>query len=1078
MEKICPYPGLRPFTEDESVFFKGRDLHVKQIINQLEDKKIVMVTGASGDGKSSLVYAGVIPNARAGFFRAKYNNWIICDFRPERSPLKNLTETLSLHMDIDENETYEELSHGFSALASIYRSTPFYINTAGENWLKADEIERKNLKRQAANLFILADQFEEFFTNTENYTEGRPSNEAYTTVNLLLETARIAIRDDLPIYIVCTMRSDYISDCVAFKNLPEMIGFSQFFVPRLKRNELQQVIEEPAMLSGGSVSKRLVEILINDLREGFDQLPVLQHALNQLWALADDGDTELDLIHLAKLAGLPPKYLPEADFEEFNQWQKEIEPFRLQYYEKPSLPNVLNTHADILYNTSFNYFNKNIDWANKNITLEDALFIIKIAFQSLTKIDEGRGVRNRVTINEITRIINRNDINSATVCGVLNVFRLQDNTFIRPFVDDNDISTQYLSGETTLDITHEALIRNWELLKHWEEEEFENLTNFHDFKIQLNRWLENGKSKDFLLPIGPLSHFESWYESCKPNKYWISKYDKRAISIEDKYTEAEKIEDDTIEFIQQSKVNLIQIEKSKRRIRLVGFISAIVLILSLSGFSYWANQEKAEAQRQKQIAEERTTYAEEQREKALKANKLAELEKERAENNADRALAAKQQSDSAKSVAERMRIIAEDKTQLAKHEALTAKNEREKAEAQRLIAEQERLNAEKASYEAKRLSRLAIAQSVAYKATNKFEDKELNVLLALKAYNLNKANNGNPFDPAIYEALRYAHEVSGNEGIIQTGVKSPLKALQIAGNNAKVISLEGKIYNYNLHTGEIISQMAISDEALVVDRADFITNNLIITGLYNRQAFLFDSKSNTKKELQGVDHLLRGAIYIDSKNLLITADRGGFIRTWKPGNDNMELTGEMPMGEKINTIVGDNKMLFAGGNSGKLFKIIIDNKNFETIYEKNIRLTNLAYDKRNNLLFAGYADGELLVINAQNSFKKHFSLSVSNTMIKNISINDEGKLLAVSCPDKAILVYRIDNLNSNPYVIKNHNQQVVSLYFNGTVLYALGRNNQVFEWETNTEKLAAGLQKHKTRSLTNNEKERYVGKVE
>ena len=63
-QKICPYPGLRPFNEEESIFFRGREEHIDKIISQLEEKKFVMLTGASGDGKSSLVYAGVIPNAR------------------------------------------------------------------------------------------------------------------------------------------------------------------------------------------------------------------------------------------------------------------------------------------------------------------------------------------------------------------------------------------------------------------------------------------------------------------------------------------------------------------------------------------------------------------------------------------------------------------------------------------------------------------------------------------------------------------------------------------------------------------------------------------------------------------------------------------------------------------------------------------------------------------------------------------------------------------------------------------------------------------------------------------------------
>ena len=133
-----------------------------------------------------------------------------------------------------------------------------------EPWLSADETERKKLKRKAANLFILVDQFEEFFTNSENYNNGKASVHSQTVINSLLETARIALAEDLPIYIICTMRSDFIGQCAAFRGLPEYIGFSQFFVPRLKRKEIHQVIEEPATLSGNTISNRLTETLINE----------------------------------------------------------------------------------------------------------------------------------------------------------------------------------------------------------------------------------------------------------------------------------------------------------------------------------------------------------------------------------------------------------------------------------------------------------------------------------------------------------------------------------------------------------------------------------------------------------------------------------------------------------------------------------------------------------------------------------------------------------------------------------------------------------------------------------------------
>jgi len=548
-QKICPYPGLRPFNEDESIFFRGREEHIEKIISQLEEKKFVMLTGASGDGKSSIVYAGVIPNARAGFFKAKFNSWQIADFRPERSPLKNMAIALADKLGYEDAAYVEkELGFGFSSLVNLYKNSKYFLDQNSDVWKNADDTEKKKLKRKAANLFILVDQFEEFFTNSENYHNGKASVESQTVINSLLETARIALAEDLPIYIICTMRSDYIGQCAAFRGLPECIGFSQFFVPRLKRKEIHQVIEEPATLSGNAISNRLTETLINELGDGFDQLPVLQHALNQVWSQADKGNDEMDQIHLAKLSGLPEKNLPVEDKLKFSHWFESVPDFKKIFFKNPSLENVLNSHANELFQTACDYYNSHNE---EPIRKDQACLIIKAAFQCLTKIDDARAVRNRMTLDEITKIINREEITSEKVGGVLDVFRLQGNTFLKPFIT-SDESSKKLNPDDVLDITHESLIRNWDLLDEWAKEEYENWLNFQDFNKQLQRWISNDKGKGYLLPIGPLTFFENWYDTCKPNKYWLARYDESDLSKEEKLDKAEKILKSANEFLRLS----------------------------------------------------------------------------------------------------------------------------------------------------------------------------------------------------------------------------------------------------------------------------------------------------------------------------------------------------------------------------------------------------------------------------------------------------------------------------------------------------------------------------------------------
>ena len=51
-----PFPGLRPFKDDEYKLFFGREEHVEEIIRKLNKFKFVSVVGNSGSGKSSLIY--------------------------------------------------------------------------------------------------------------------------------------------------------------------------------------------------------------------------------------------------------------------------------------------------------------------------------------------------------------------------------------------------------------------------------------------------------------------------------------------------------------------------------------------------------------------------------------------------------------------------------------------------------------------------------------------------------------------------------------------------------------------------------------------------------------------------------------------------------------------------------------------------------------------------------------------------------------------------------------------------------------------------------------------------------------
>jgi hypothetical protein len=605
---LCPYAGLRPFTEDESIYFKGRDAHIDQATRQLEQNKFIIVTGASGDGKSSLVYAGIVPNAKAGFLKAAYSNWIVADFRPERKPMQNLSRSLARALELSESTVETNLRYGFSALVDMYKASSYYADPAQRNDLAG--------KRQSANLIILADQFEEFFTNPENFHDGIPSQDAVSVTNILLETARLALTEQLPIYVILTMRSDYIGQCAAFRGLPGYIGFSQFFLPRLNRKELREVIEEPAVLNGNSISRRLTERLIYDIEDGADQLPILQHALNQIWKTADNGTVEMDLVHYAMVGGMSASELQPEKAGEFQSWFRTL-PQKVQAcYHTPNLKNVLNTHANKLYELAWDRLSET---DRKHFSDHQVQRIIAATFKCLTRIDNGRAVRNRMTLLEICSIIDMPDVTPTVVAMSIQLFREPGNTLLRPFSDTGEA----LRSDDVLDITHESLIRNWEKLNEWATEEFASYTISRDFVTQLDRWIDHDRSPNFLLSIGGLTYFENWLVTQKFNAAWIARYLK-GDDHSQRREKAVSIETNAKQFVQASarrhRLTRTLLRYSNRK---TGIVLGLVVLLTLTSFvakNYFARQNEYVLRK---LGSEVATYVDKQNVSAIARSELA-----------------------------------------------------------------------------------------------------------------------------------------------------------------------------------------------------------------------------------------------------------------------------------------------------------------------------------------------------------------------------------------------------------------------------------------------------------------------
>lgn len=278
----CPYPGIRPFREDEEYLFFGREAQVDAMVDTLARQRLLAVIGSSGCGKSSLVNCGLRPALHRGLLASAGSAWRMASCRPGGQPLRALAEALAQP----------------GALHQAAPPGPFSAAELIEATLAMSRRGLIDAYRQAAlpagtQLLVVVDQFEELF-RYRNLGEQQ-DDQATAFVNLLLE-ARLA---DVPIHVVMTMRSDFLGDCARFAGLPEAINGGQYLVPRMSRAERRSAIVGPARVFGADIAPTLLTRLVNDVGDDPDQLSLLQHALARTWArwLASGDASPIDGRH-------------------------------------------------------------------------------------------------------------------------------------------------------------------------------------------------------------------------------------------------------------------------------------------------------------------------------------------------------------------------------------------------------------------------------------------------------------------------------------------------------------------------------------------------------------------------------------------------------------------------------------------------------------------------------------------------------------------------------------------------------------------------------------------------------------
>ena len=414
---VNPYPGLRPFSENEEYLYFGREAAVDAMIDRLKGRRFLAVLGTSGSGKSSLVNCGLRPALHRGLMADAGSAWRVAVCRPGGDPIGSLAQALDRHGVLFELLGQESESSAALPRASLIEAT---LRMSGLGLI--DIVEQARLG-EGVNLLVIVDQFEELFRyrglTAGAAGEARGEDDAAAFVNLLLQASR---QTAVPIFVVLSMRSDFLGDCTLYPGLPETINEGQYLVPRMTRDERRAAIAGPIGVSGGLINPALLTRLVNDVGDDPDQLSILQHALNRTWAC---------WYHDARGAG-------------------EIE---LRHYEAiGTMAHALDRHAEERWSC---------------LPGERDREVCARLFKALTdQVADSRGVRRPSRLAILCGVI---CATPAEVQAVIEVFRDPGCCFLLPPVPEP------LGSGTVIDISHESLMRGWARLRSWLADEADSV---------------------------------------------------------------------------------------------------------------------------------------------------------------------------------------------------------------------------------------------------------------------------------------------------------------------------------------------------------------------------------------------------------------------------------------------------------------------------------------------------------------------------------------------------------------------------------------------------------------------------
>ncbi|QIP13191.1 hypothetical protein G8759_11425 [Spirosoma aureum] len=1018
-----PFPGLRSFDHEDSYLFFGRDQHIRELKAMLQTAPLLAIVGNSGSGKSSLIKAGLIPT-----LQRESTNWAVIALTLGSSPFQSLTAALQQYF------TDQKIDISNLDIEYMLRND-------------SDTLTKLLPNHQQQSILLFIDQFEEIFRYRLDDTEGTTQQDDVTLFIQLLLTA--TQQRDNPIFIVLTMRSDFLDYCTLYEGLTEAINSGSYLLPRMNKAEIQEVITKPVETLGARITPSLTERLLLDTGQNAHQLPVLQHALMRIWKCWKETatpDQPIDIVHYEAIG---------------------------------TMVNAISIHAEELY---------------ASLSSDKGRQATEKIFKSLITLGiDDRSVINSLSINTIKAITG---LPEYLIFDIVDRFRAREASFLMPFAGTS------VGQDTVISISRGRIVQLWERLLVWSQEETESAKLYKEIAKSSAQYQEG---KTGLLVPPELQIALKWQKENKPTLAWAQRYDiffERAIT----YLEYSK---DQYEFeVQSREKRQKQDIRRTRTLAVTGITLAVLAIITAIYFTLLAGEAKQarkdaesnaqnarreqqnaesqtkEAVSQSKIAKQLQEIAEQQRLLTEEQQKIAESQRQYAQEQQKLAISQQIRADKERGIAVQQKTLADIATGIASSAEKRAKNASRISDSLKVLAERTSEREKQNAKEASRLGMLAIAQSIAIKSQQLPEKNKdsLPQLLSVVAYQLNIANGGQPNSPAIFAALSKA----GEKKAIFEGHRDNVRAVAIkpGGNFIASSSDDGTVRVWRLDNDQPVT---------------IFTPTRRTTGGFRSVAFSHDGKQLFAGNTDGRLHVWdmaqpkKGMYYSTTPSpifdllpykdgsQLVSVSTSGNVRIWKITPRGLDSLAHISTGYKLYAaqLSPDGSHLICGSDNGRLIAINLADRTKEPVVTsrpefRGNRVSALAFSNDGKSLVTGSLSGDVILWNFSNNRINSlvsFLPGAHAASVTGALISPNGEFILTSSLDGSVHIWTHADIRQAPIVISDYRTWImnITLSADGNTLFYYGADQTIRSMSINTKKLYDKVFKVAKGNLTDQE---------